>query len=210
MRQPVDQQETPFAGEVAVCINHELYHLGLYHALDEKNLCQLHLEWHQDLKCEIVDDQFRAWVVPTLPKDRGSQVSAFARLVFRKMKKNRMPYAFSTPVGAFTRSGALKKGVVGLTCASFVLAIFEATGVDLVQYTPWPQGEKDEGWQKWITREIKEDDATHAEEMAKQIPALRYQPYQVFGACLAEFLEVTFEDAETFGQEARRIISSWS
>lgn len=121
-----------------------------------------------------------------------------------------MAYAFSSPVGALSKSGALKEGVLGLTCASFVLAVFEAVGVDLVEYLPWEKGPKDEAWQHWITKEIGKDDAGHAQRLAEQIPALRYQPYQVFGASLAGSIPVDFEEAEALGVRAREIVNSWS
>jgi hypothetical protein len=66
-----------------------------------------------------------------------------------------------------------------LTCASFVLAVFDAAGLRLAEYSSWPeQRAGDAEWQQFIMKQLEESGAG-AEHMAlvrKEMGAIRYRP----------------------------------
>src|SRR5437879_3896379 len=138
--------ERPFEGikHVAVAIgaiDAGQQHIGVLHRDHESNsVLMLHLAWHHRLKNDVPDQTF-LWVDPPFHPRRLVQIAAICRQVWRSNKAGGIPYAFSPPNDCFdAQTGAFLFGPtrLGLTCATFVLAIFDCAGLKLVDYGSWP------------------------------------------------------------------------
>lgn len=199
-------RERPFAEirHVAVAIaviQPGQQHLGLLHAEGVLNEVRLaHLAWHNQLRNGLPKDAY-LWIDPPIPTRRARQVAARCRQILRGNARG-IPYAFSTPNDCFDlETGAFLFGPsrVGLTCASFVLAVFESAGVCLIDHTRWPQGRPgDREWQEAIIQQLVEDGAEeeHIAFIKREIGAVRYRPEDVAGCAAAEKLPCPFEIAE--------------
>lgn len=184
-------------------INSTQRHIGLLHReSDSKEVNLLHLAWHHDLRNHPPNSAY-LWVDPEIHPRRMRQVAAFCRKVWRSNEKS-VPYAFSPPNDCLSRqTGKFLFGPTrqGLTCASFVLAIFESVGLPLAQYKTWPAvRESDREWQNWIVNQLENSQpaasAEHVEAVRSEVGAIRYRPEDVAGAAIASSLPADFASAE--------------
>lgn len=89
----------------------------------------------------------------------------------------------------------------GLTCATLVLAVFQAAGVPLVKYDEWPVGRPgDADWQWMVVENLRasgQGSAQHLAAMESEIGknAARFRPEEVAGAATISDLPATFVQA---------------
>ena len=182
-------------------------HVALLHRKAGKGARLLHLRDHLDLVDEDAPvDRPRLWVRPAVPDARMKQVASMARLVYRLNKQKQVPYAFSHPQGAFGKDGRLKNGpsCVGLTCSHFVLAVFDAACVRLVQYETWAQTEADKGWQESFLDDLRARGTASAEHVAAaegELGNVRFPPEDVVGAAACEVVPAARADARARGDQ---------
>jgi hypothetical protein len=123
------------------------------------------------------------WISLDLDQDQAEQVAAQCREVGRAGVGRFFPYANSSPRGFFLNErlefiyGA---GSLGLTCASFVLAVFNFVGIDLVNYDSWPIRPGDEQWLEKIIRQMPQAHAKMMRDDETKVP--RYKPAEVAAA----------------------------
>jgi len=203
-------QQRPFTEirHVAVAIavvRHGLQHIGILHKaeiLDEMKLG--HLAWHNRLKDSQPKDSY-LWIDPPIPTRRARQVAARCRQILRANVRG-IPYAFSPPNDCFdseTGSFLLGPSRVGLTCSTFVLAVFDAAGIRLAEYSTWPQQRAgDVEWQQYIIEQLEESGAgaEHVALVSKEIGAVRHRPEDVAGCAASDELPCSFRMAEPLSQ----------
>jgi hypothetical protein len=131
------------------------------------------------------------WAIPQLDTLALGDAAAFCEQLASTTP--RIPYSFklieSTRLIATGHEFSLKNAN-GLTCATFVLAVFQSIGLPLIDLPSWQHRPEDEQWQRrlmqYIAREGKAwglSDTQIADRNA-EIPCLRYRPEEVVGACL--------------------------
>ena len=188
-------------------------HAGILHkeeTLDEVLLA--HLAWHNQLKNSEPKDAY-LWIDPPIPTLRARQVAARCRQILRANKRG-IPYAFSAPNDSFDdETGSFLFGPTraGLTCASFVLAVFDSAGIRLANYATWPQQrDGDLEWQQFIIEQLEEDgaDAEHVAFVRNEIGAVRYRPEDVAGCAAADQLPCRFDVAEPLSEEILKQLES--
>ena len=182
------------------------HHVGLLHqeeVLDEVRLA--HLAWHHQLKNSQPKDAY-LWINPPIPTRRARQVAARCRQILRANRRG-IPYAFSPPNDCFdAETGRFLFGPtrVGLTCASFVLAVFDSAGIRLAEYGSWPPRRAgDVEWQQSVLRQLEEaaSDAEHITFVRNEIGAVRYRPEDVAGCAAADQVPCPFHVAESLSRE---------
>lgn len=179
---------------MAVAIDSSFGHLGIFHSAGSKQACQLHLCRHNVLRCEPIDEVFQAWIALPISSDKANVVAAYCRLFAEENADGEVPYGFSPPDGALTVTGHLEAGVIGLTCASLVLAIFDRAELPLVDYLTWPVRPEDQVWQEWIVDILRKNgELNQMKSVEQQIPATRYRPVEVAAAAACEGHPVDFE-----------------
>lgn len=83
----------------------------------------------------------------------------------------------------------------GLTCATFVLAVFRTVGIELVDVPLWPARPEDHEWIDRVAAQIRAVDPGHADAVAGDGLCARFRPTEVGGACLVPPHPVSFADA---------------
>jgi hypothetical protein len=181
-------------------------HLGMLHRDgDSDSVLMLHLAWHHDLKNEPPKPSY-LWVDPAVHPRRLTQVAAICRHIWRANQKGGIPYGFSPPNDCFdAETGRYLLGPTqhGLTCATFVLAVFHIAGLQLVQYDTWPVSrDGDAEWQQRIVTLLQQHGAPakHIEAVSSELGSIRYRPEEVAGAATMSALPADFHTAAERGQ----------
>jgi hypothetical protein len=179
---------------VAVIIgepNPDQRHTGIAYRVDEAAPFQfLHLAWHRDLRKQGRIPAHYCWVDPRIPAARLRQLAAICEDICHANLVEKVPYSFGTPVSAFderTKKFLLGPTTTGLTCASFVLAVFERAQLQLVQYSGWPApDDQDVRWQQIVLDALRNTtgvSSDHVQAVEREIgTSVRYRPEQVAGA----------------------------
>jgi hypothetical protein len=92
----------------------------------------------------------------------------------------------------------------GLTCATFVLAVFHQAGLPLVRYDSWPVNRPgDAEWQESIVNLLERTGAApeHIAKVKTEIGAVRYRPEEVAGAATSVSIPAEFPSASERAQE---------
>lgn len=190
------QAKIPFTygDTVAVAIDRDRGHLGVFHTSGGKQVRQLHLARHNDLRSESLDESdFSCWIRPEISEELAFSVSAFCRLFTVAHANRRVPYGFSLPKGALSRTGHLMPDVIGLTCASLVLALFDRSA-PLLDYDTWPIRADDVDWQNDIAQRFLARRLTpeEFEKLLSEVPSVRFKPIEVATAAYADTLPQTY------------------
>lgn len=185
------------------------FHVGLAYRDGGKGRT-LHLEWHKRLADAPLDTSF-GWVEPSADfnRSRARSLAGLCRLVATENESNSIPYGFAWPVEAFDeKTGKYKEDPsrAGLTCATFVLAIFDWASMPLVDIGTWPNERPgDKEWQESIVEDLKKTnppvDQVHIEAVMKEIGAKRCRPPEVAAAFTRCPRQSTFTQVEDLSQD---------
>jgi hypothetical protein len=187
---------------VGIAVHSAGIHIGVLHRVTENETVRLlHLAWHHHLCSDELKPEYVLWIRPGIDDDRATAVASLCRRIWKQNQRNQVPYGFSQPNNFFDTSGDLIKGPakVGLTCASFVLAVFEVARVPLADLTTWPQPtEEDISKQREQLEILRQDSAVDREHLMAteaEIGNSRYRPLDVAGAGTADDLPATYSYA---------------
>ncbi len=186
-------------------------HLGILHTPKGQPTQFLHLAWHCRLRNTTPPPHYLSlWACPELSESGRRLVVAKCGQILRANAKNGIPYGFSSPehaldpeTGAFLFSGTR----YGLTCATFVLAVYGAVGIRLAAYATWPSARPgDDEWQTEVLDQLREDgeaDADHLAKVQSDIGSVRFRPEEVFAAAAQAPPACGFEQAKLLGAAIR-------
>lgn len=129
------------------------------------------------------------WGIPSLPVHRQTDLVVKAILVKVRNMQGRIPYGFSLPDGFFDRNTGemlLGPGKVGLTCATFILALFHMIGKQLIDYDTYTERPGDKQEQDFLIDNLRKNgfDAQYISEVEKQANGVRFRPEEVMAAAL--------------------------
>lgn len=182
-------------------------HIGVLHRRDSGNPRLLHLAWHHDLRNDLPPDDY-FWIEVNIHAKRLRQVAALCRKVWRANPYG-VPYAFSLPVKFIdTKSGQVLLGGtrLGLTCASFVLAVFEAAGIKLIEYATWPT-KADIDWQEHVIQQLaRRVTSDYLTLLKAEIGNARFRPDEVAAAAASNSIPATFEEVKEQSQLLNSIV----
>lgn len=187
-------------------------HIGILHkGTESEEVLLLHLAWHHDLRNHPPSVDY-IWIDPDIHPARARQVSAFCRMVWRQNKK-RIPYAFSVPndcFGASTGRFLFGDSRFGLTCSTFVIAVFQATGLYMLELDSWPTRPDDAVWQQQIIAALQKTgaDPAHIAILTQEIGAVRFRPEEVGGAAAHAPWPARFEVASSIARLILRLLDS--
>ena len=179
--------EMKFAA-VAVGIGDSRYpnqlHTGILHAAENAPPEMLDLAFHCLLRNESPEVQYH-WIQPQFDELRLRQLASFCRRIWRKNAAKGLPYGFGLPNAVFdpgTGEYLIRESQYGLTCASFVFAVFHAVGLQLADYATWPAARaEDKAWQMHIISMVEQyaNDPPHVARVKDDIGAVRFHPQEV-------------------------------
>ncbi len=171
-------------------------HTGIAYRVDASNPYQfLHLAGHCRLYRDNTIDNDYCWVAPSINPLRLVQLAGICDAIANENPQSSIRYGLSSPIGVFdkiTKKFLLGPTEGGLTCASFVLAVFEAAQLQLVEYSGWPAPDtEDYLWQELVWNHLQDLRSKHPHLVsAEHLDCVRndmgtfarYRPEQVAGA----------------------------
>lgn len=189
-------------------------HIGVVYRHHEATRI-LHHAFHQKMReQELYASDFRVWVDPELPPSRGRWIAAFCRRVWKTNRHRGIPYAFNNPDRCFdVERGTYLSGPQrhGLTCSTFVLAVFSAMRVHFIDYdADWPVRREDPVAQAELVELLKKTgaDPTHVDTVSQQIGSVRYSPGDVAGAASVFPPPATFARAQEAAEAVAEVIAA--
>lgn len=204
---PIFERDAATSGYVAVGVKSVgadagQRHVGIfYHDSDAAGARLLHLAWHCELRSDAEWSQHWLWVDPPLPDARARNVAAKCRQIWRANQAGRIPYGFSPPSACFdpqTFEYLVGPSRHGLTCATFVLAVFGQAGITLAEIETWPTNrEGDVEWQRRVVAALTAGGAhqQHVDAVQNDIGVVRIRPEEV-AAAAARTPPSAFADVE--------------
>ena len=183
-------------------------HIGVrYVADDDGALRHMHLAFHHAFEDSACAPDDALWVVPGLRDEELEDVATSARLVARRHHDGRIPYAFDKRGAHFSAEGALVLGgSAGLTCATFVLVLFEHANLHLVDEVTWDAGrsaariDEDERAQGELVAFLEKRDAAQAKRVEGEVGCTRVRAEEVAGASGIPGHPISFARAEPAGR----------
>ncbi len=170
-------------------INNPLqFHCGIVFRSDNK-INVLHLEWHHSLSVSENISEFTnyIYVKSKLIGFTQQAVSAMCRLIVKKKSENKIPYALRYKGGSFSNTGILKleETEFGLTCATFVLAVFKSCSISLIDILNWSEREIDSCFHISVVNALERSKEyfhisdEHIENVKNEIGCSRFRPEEV-------------------------------
>lgn len=169
----------------------------------------LDLQWHHAL----VSDRPRftsryLWVVPAYEPEVAYVLAKLCSRIADEYARGGRRLAFALRyAGERFDPGAgifMAESGCGLTCATFVMAVFASHGVPLLRWTDWREREEDRPWQEYIVKQLRAHGAKeeHIEAVNAQaiLGCARYRPEEVAAAGVSNELPLGFAEAERVGK----------
>lgn len=190
-------------------------HVGLCYrdARGEGTRRHLHLAWHLRLEHEQDPPPEAFWVEPRPEELELANLAAAAHLIAARQQDGRIPYAFKPADARFDADGMLKLNQSrGLTCATFIILMFEYVGIRLLERTTWEQNRSDERKredaeaQRVLVEYLrsKPDSRSHADLVAGEVGSTRIRAEEVAAASGMAGRPIPFARAEP---EGRRVLA---
>lgn len=201
---------------VGIARTQQGWHIGLYHRRRPNGVGHLlHLEHHLRLRNDdptAASFGRMAWVIPALDELESSSLAARCRTIAKKQSEGRIPYGFVYRGASFSLDGELELGMgeLGLTCATFVLAVFKSTSIELVERQSWPIRDGDESFRDGIVEVVRSLDEEAAKALLAEPRCARFRPTEVAGATTVRPRPVTFVAAQQPALQVERFIPPWS
>lgn len=184
---------------VALLVQRDGRHVGILHKGDLGDVYYVHLQSHFKLTNDPVPEKYNFWTELEIPTERALSLAAYVRMVVRKNAAGQVPYGFTLPAKFFDEFGdiTLNPKNIGLTCATFVLAVMHAAGLQLVEYKSWPHRKEDIEFQQDVIDGMKSGvygtvAAEHIDRVKASKGALRFKPLEVAAASVCDVYPVTF------------------
>lgn len=200
---------------VAICISNRdvpLVHAGVLYSEPGEAPRVLHLAFHAMVKDQALPDAVvdYHWAQLDVDKDLAISIAGYCRLVARRSPK--IPYGIVYEGGSLAGDGTAKMSghEVGLTCATFALAVLKWAGCELLDLSTWRARKEDDVWHGHIVKMLinfhcrnpnllKPD---HIVAVAQERGCARFRPEEVAAACGLPW-PVSFAHAEPEGMAAR-------
>lgn len=184
---------------------------------DEPTFSLFHVKWHKRLGYEggWPIDSPGLWVVPQALDDHLQTVAMLCRGIARRIRSGlplRIPYSlrYDPKVRFRHPNGELELGdESGLSCATFVLAMFASAGIQLVKAETWPPrpGEDMVFVDKLdpLVQRIPGGPSVVRRLRSELEPGVvRIRPDEMFGACIVNNHPTTFADARRGAEQMRQ------
>jgi hypothetical protein len=177
-------------------------HIGLLHKVENEPAWILNLRHFADLRNEQPSDSYR-WVQVDLHEVNRRLLVALCRALARKLPP--IPFGFPFNRSYISQAGDYILGEFGdgLTCASFVMAVFAAYDIPLLKIEEWPPASfQDQLWQGGQAGHVQVARGPFiADAVARHIGAPRFRPEHVTAAAANSGKRpLGFVEAETLGK----------
>jgi hypothetical protein len=187
-------------------------HTGILHR-DRGRLYVLDQIWHGMLRSELIDRDYPG-VIPGLEPEEINDVTATCRLIHKRRVRRGiwqdLPYAFRYSTGAgVNKDGEVILGTgLGLTCATLVMAVFDAARVPFVDLSDWVE-RPDDGPRCRKLLQLMTDgipgfappaEPEHVAEVEAELPCIRFRPEEAAAVGMADRRPASFDQVERAGR----------
>lgn len=162
----------------------QIFHLGLLFLEGPKEDAKfLHLARHHSLRTEIIAHGF--WIRLGLTERQIRQLAGMCAMISEHNSANAVPFSiyYDSNRQYFDAEGNyLSSGLgEGLTCATFVMAIFETLGIPLLYTDVWPVEAEDKVWHVTIIQQMRggSPHQAHFDAVSSNIGCARYRPADI-------------------------------
>jgi hypothetical protein len=168
-------------------------HAGVLYKQSNEVFAKLHFCWHRVLRSGPPNRGDVFAVPDTQFDDDKMWLAVFCARVARNIPGKNIPYNLEHDESVrFDRdSGELQlNGATGLSCATFIVAVFRSAGHPLVDASDWPKASDDDmGVQRSFVEALEGDPRSSAQgaTVRREIGCPRIRPDHVAGACLESY-----------------------
>lgn len=198
----------PLVAAIVICRAGDNLHSGLLYLDTNSAVRVLHLGWQDRLYNSW--GWPRLWAAPDVEPERLASVAALCRLIWEDYEaKKKFPYGLKFLQTSFSPNGQLLlgPGAKGLTCATFVLAVFNSFGIQIVNESDWPVRQDED--RRFLDRMRPHMDPGHFALLEAEISegCRRIRPEEVVGACSCH-LPALFVPSREAGDEVIRLLDA--
>lgn len=154
------------------------------------------------------------WVDARLLPDRAEAVAALCRRIYRRNRLRGIPYGVHYDGGRVREDYLVELSgrTHGLTCATFVMLVFQEAGAPLLRPETWPTDRaEDARWHDRVVALLEQTGvpADHVANVRSERGCARFRPEETAGACSCEVEErpSAFADVEPRGQLVRTALT---
>ena len=181
---------------IGVCDGKFGAHVGIVFHSADAGPSVLHFSGHLKVEADplAVATANACWIVKVVdvPFSLGKQLVAIVRSI--AVMKPRINYGLNliAAKGSFDTSGTYtpQPGSDGLTCASFVSEIFDASALTLVDLVTWPQTLENIEWGNRVIRSLEKQGVSqmHLATLGQNNKGLRLHPFEVAAAAATAYV----------------------
>lgn len=159
-------------------------HCGIAYK-SENQANALHLAWHYDLRDQPAESLYSHGYYFTLPSIDTIRQRVIAAKCHRisQAKDQGIPYGLLYEGATFDDDGILRLegNEHGLTCATFVMAVYASCGITLCNYAAWPpRREEDSSWHASIIALLRHSASQeHLHNLEREKGCARFRPEEV-------------------------------
>ena len=210
---------------LAISVGHEGRQGNLHNKIllnyDEKRL-EIHLAFHHLFSAtEIINTNSYIWQTPKIHPFRLKNLAAKCLSIvdMQNNNENLLPYAFGyTARRKFNNEGLYKDfesgDEFGMSCATFVLTVFNSFGIDLLDWRNWIDREEDsETFHRLLTilnfrKRSGLVTQIHCDNIASEKNVPKIRPEEVFSSSFCLNIPMSFESCEYMGMHIREYCQS--
>jgi hypothetical protein len=208
---PYDQLKT-----VGIAIHwnpaYDQMHVGVLHRLeDDLKLC--HLKFHHDLARETPPAGY-FWADCEMFSGSEGRVSNgryFAGIVAETARDPNIPFGYAFNEDCFLNDGTYQPMEIGkgLTCATFIIALFHSVGYPIVKLDTWKPRADDTAWQNKILAVLRgRASPEHADAAAAFLGQFRYRPEEVSAAAVHPSPPLDFDESVALAAEILKTVGA--
>ena len=179
-------------------------HIGILHKVENGSALLLHLRHHFDLKNEPPANEFR-WLQIELDDINRRLVVSLCRAIAEKARN--VSFGFTYTGIYFSDLGEYISQPTGhgLTCATFVMAVFAKLRIPLLILAGWPNRPDDPVWQAGQANYLRQRFGfLLADAVAAHIGEPRYRPEEVSAGAVSRGRPLDFVTAAAMGDRIKR------
>jgi hypothetical protein len=184
---------------------HRQVHVGVLYKIGSASAVNLNLRDHLDLRDEAPTDAY-CWMQIRLDEINRRLLASLCKLIASKSKT--VPYGFTYNGQYFTKAGEYVHHDAGhgLTCATFVMALFATYSIPVLQTSQWPASDfQDQTWQARRVAEIERGRGGFlASAIGRFVGHPRYAPEQVAAGAVDSGRPRAFDHAQKLGSRILR------
>ncbi len=205
------------SGRVAIVVQPGRFgcHIGLAFHGREHKLALLHLGWHRDIREEPFPRPAGLQIAAecAMPRLCSMQVTAILRCI--ASNNPAIEYGFNIATRhVFDRRGRFlrSKARGGLTCATFVIEVFRAVSLRIVDENTWPADGANTAWMQAVAQLLQQKESmAYAKRAMRDFDGRRLKPEEVaYAAAICGTPPMHNRDAVRGGKQVATLLDQMS